>query len=583
MVNLFNRAYPYLDEHELNLDWLIAKMKELNIRMDEFEVVNSISFSGAWDITKQYPAWTIVDDGGMGYVSIRPVPAGIDINNVNYWRLIADYSIIIAGLAGRISDLEVTVGNENSGLVHDVADITEKFNNLTILNVKDFGAIGDGITDDTQAFDDAIAYGESLITGKTLITATNTELAAYALYIPSGCYIIKHTLTFNKVANQEVGAIYENTSSCVRLYGEGLSSILNFEFASAGDGLVFEGNFVSVENIKISSVPGSAIVLKGWGFNLKDVFVNDTTNTAFLFMAHTFIGRLDHCIAFHAQNGFYAFGFSTSLVFTNCYANGCSDYGFGLGVNMGCVYSTLTSCAVDGGKYPYTFGPGSQITMISCGHEQSTVGSVIQLSGAGNLIVEGFYDYNSTTSLLGISDNSKATLDNVISYSDNDANISSIITSSGNATDMNSVIMRNCEIRGTRSLWSGGCACCITSESIGAIRGDLDANGEIILGTLKSLGNTTTITGDITIMAWQGNNSEAIPAVYKIAVAGVPTAYILNTYGKGGPNGAVASWASYTFSIDNNGVLKATHDAGSSAAGRTVLFDIVMNGNLSLR
>ena len=96
MNNLFNHAYPYLDEHELNLDWLIAKMKELNIRMDEFEVINSITFSGSWDITKQYPAWTIVDDGGMGYVSIQPVPAGILIGNTNYWRLIADYSVIIA-------------------------------------------------------------------------------------------------------------------------------------------------------------------------------------------------------------------------------------------------------------------------------------------------------------------------------------------------------------------------------------------------------------------------------------------------------------------------------------------------------
>ncbi|MBO7693238.1 MAG: SGNH/GDSL hydrolase family protein [Methanobrevibacter sp.] len=123
MNNLFNHAYPYLDEHELNLDWLIAKMKELNIRMDEFEVINSITFSGSWDITKQYPAWTIVDDGGMGYVSIQPVPAGILIGNTNYWRLIADYSVIIAGLASRITALENTVGDASSGLVKDVNDL----------------------------------------------------------------------------------------------------------------------------------------------------------------------------------------------------------------------------------------------------------------------------------------------------------------------------------------------------------------------------------------------------------------------------------------------------------------------------
>lgn len=136
MANLFNHAYPYLDEHELNLDWLIAKMKELNIKFDEFKVINQISYGGSWDITKQYTAWTIVDDGGMGYISIQPVPAGVDISNTDYWTLVADYSVVIAGLAGRVTDLE----NDMTDAQNDIDAIEDE---IAAMKNRKFIFIGD--------------------------------------------------------------------------------------------------------------------------------------------------------------------------------------------------------------------------------------------------------------------------------------------------------------------------------------------------------------------------------------------------------------------------------------------------------
>ena len=103
---MFFEKYPYTDFHELNLDWLLAKMKELDIKFDEFKVVNNITFSGQWDITKQYPAWTIVSDNNIGYVSQRPVPAGIPLSNGNYWVEVIDYTAQIAGLQNRVIALE---------------------------------------------------------------------------------------------------------------------------------------------------------------------------------------------------------------------------------------------------------------------------------------------------------------------------------------------------------------------------------------------------------------------------------------------------------------------------------------------
>lgn len=121
-MSFFNK-YPYLDEHELNLDWLLAKMRKLEIDFDEFKVVNNITFSGAWDITKQYPAWTIVNDNNIGYVSIQPVPVGVVLTNTDYWVEVIDYSAQIAGLQNRVVALETTVGDSSSGLVKDVDDL----------------------------------------------------------------------------------------------------------------------------------------------------------------------------------------------------------------------------------------------------------------------------------------------------------------------------------------------------------------------------------------------------------------------------------------------------------------------------
>lgn len=106
-MSIFNE-YPYTNFHEMNLDWIIKEIKKLHNDWDEFTIINKIRFYGAWDITKQYPAYAIVnaDNGKFGYISTRPVPAGIDITNSHYWVMVANYDVLIGDLQNRVVELE---------------------------------------------------------------------------------------------------------------------------------------------------------------------------------------------------------------------------------------------------------------------------------------------------------------------------------------------------------------------------------------------------------------------------------------------------------------------------------------------
>lgn len=110
--NRFIHKYPYTDLHELNLDWLINAVKDLAKEVSEFEALNTISLGGVWDISKSYATWTIVSDAnGDGYISIQPVPSGIQLSNTDYWMKLYNFISALGTLEGRVTTLEGTVSN----------------------------------------------------------------------------------------------------------------------------------------------------------------------------------------------------------------------------------------------------------------------------------------------------------------------------------------------------------------------------------------------------------------------------------------------------------------------------------------
>lgn len=148
-MNGFLNQFPYSDFHEMNLDWILHKIKELSSEMKDFEAVNKVSIAGAWNITEQYQAWTIVNTNGYSYISLKPVPSGVAISNLDYWvglgpfvidqefNLTSNNAIANNVVTARFDTIETTLENEintrvaNENVINqDIYNIETSIDNL---------------------------------------------------------------------------------------------------------------------------------------------------------------------------------------------------------------------------------------------------------------------------------------------------------------------------------------------------------------------------------------------------------------------------------------------------------------------
>lgn len=156
-----------------------------------------------WRSGVKYEPLTIVTWNGNSYTSKKPVPENIGnpSDNLNYWVATGIYNEQI---------------NE---ILEEIAEINEDLYGFDFVNVKQFGAVGDGETDDTEAFRQAFTNHLNI-------------------YIPAGTYLISDTLYY-KSGMRIVGA-NRNTS------------VIRFTHVYAG----LSGNaaaltmFTHIENVK---------------------------------------------------------------------------------------------------------------------------------------------------------------------------------------------------------------------------------------------------------------------------------------------------------------------------------------------
>ena len=158
---------------------------------------------GEWDNSQIYEPLSIVQYQGNSFTSRQFVPSGVELTNEEYWASTGNYNAQIEQYRQDVRNLTNTV-NDTVDTVEiideDLKNVNEKINHMEIVSVKDFGAVGDGVTDDYQAIQNAIDYVfEHGITGGEV-------------YIPSGIYAISQPLnTFNgKSFNNSLSVVSDN-------------------------------------------------------------------------------------------------------------------------------------------------------------------------------------------------------------------------------------------------------------------------------------------------------------------------------------------------------------------------------------
>ena len=117
---------------------------------------------GEWSNENTYEGLSIVTYQGASYTSKKHVPVGIDILNEEFWVVTGNYNAQVEAYRQ-----EVVAMNDNISTLETETNEKIKLYGIT---PEDFGAIGDGITDDTEALQAALnmsaTTGVKLISGK---------------------------------------------------------------------------------------------------------------------------------------------------------------------------------------------------------------------------------------------------------------------------------------------------------------------------------------------------------------------------------------------------------------------------------
>ena len=110
----FQHEWPYSNFHDLNLDWVISVIRELETKITQFVALNTVKYADPlqWDITRQYATNTVVinPQDGTAYLSTKPVPQGVQITNTEYWTPIFTLQNFMTALKKAIALPQETIG-----------------------------------------------------------------------------------------------------------------------------------------------------------------------------------------------------------------------------------------------------------------------------------------------------------------------------------------------------------------------------------------------------------------------------------------------------------------------------------------
>ncbi|MFE4420452.1 glycosyl hydrolase family 28-related protein [Streptomyces sp. NPDC056817] len=247
---------------------------------------------------------------------------------------------------------------------------------LDWLNVKTYGAAGDGTADDTAAIQAAINAAAS---GSVVYLPAGTYKLTAALVLPSNVTLQGAGATFSILKQTSNSANVLNATDVQYLTISSLGITGPGSGTGSGIRLTVASNpctpYLAMEDITIRSMGAHGVSLElpivstmrriivescgGWGFDL-----------------------------FGQTTGGQPPG--TSVALDACYANACRSGGFNL---YKLAYCTLTGCAADDNPIGYLLDTAYAVTLTGCGAEGNTQAGV-RISGGYGAALHGMFVYN---------------------------------------------------------------------------------------------------------------------------------------------------------------------------------------------